>query len=199
MDGNVPFSRAEAAEIAAFLALDAPPKQADLAFVFGTRHPEPAYIAADLYLRRGLVQHIVLTGGQGRTGVHEAARHLDILLAQGVPRQRVVVEGASTNTLENVTMALPLLAERVDLDRIAAIVVVTKWYHCRRAMMTLRRHLRAGIRYYTRIYEPDVVRRDGWHLDPEAARRVLKEWRNIPRYLARGDIAEVRRDGDAFV
>jgi hypothetical protein len=28
---------------------------------------------------------------------------------------------------------------------------------------------------------------------------VLKEWNNIPRYLARGDIAEVRRDGDAFV
>ena len=196
---TVPLSQAEADDIAAFLALDAPPKQADLAFVFGTRHPEPAYIAADLYLRRGLVQHIVLTGGSGRTGVHEALCHLEVLLAQGVPRQHIVVERASTNTLENVALALPLLAERVDLDRIEAIVLVTKWYHCRRAMMTLRRHLPAGIRYYTRIYEPDVVRHDSWHLDPEAARRVLKEWRNIPRYLARGDIAEVTWDGDAFV
>ena len=96
-------------------------------------------------------------------------------------------------------MALPLLAQRVSLDRIQAIVVVTKWYHCRRAMMTLKRHLSAGIHYYTRIYEPDVVRRTSWHLDPEAARRVLKEWHNIPRYLARGDIVEVLWDGESFI
>jgi uncharacterized SAM-binding protein YcdF (DUF218 family) len=195
---NAPISQAEADDIAAYLALDAPPKRADLAFVFGTRHPEPAHMAAALY-ESGLVQHIVLTGGQGPSGVHEALRHLDVLLAQGVPRERVVVEATSTNTLENVTLALPLLAERVDLGCVEAVVVLTKWYHCRRAMMTLRHHLPAGIRYYTRIYEPDVVRRVSWHLDPEAARRVLKEWRNIPRYLARGDIAEVTWDGDAFV
>ena len=198
MDRDSHLSQSEADDIAAYLALDAPPKRADLAFVFGTRHPEPAHLAAGLYAR-GLAQHIVLTGGQGRTGVHEALRHLDILLAQGVPCERIVVEGASTNTLENVTLALPLLTERLDLDRVETIVVVTKWYHCRRAMMTLRQHLPEGIRYYTRIYEPDVVRRASWHLDPEATRRVLKEWHNIPRYLARGDIREVRRDGDAFV
>jgi hypothetical protein len=65
--------------------------------------------------------------------------------------------------------------------------------------VTLKRHLPAGIRSYMRIYEPDVVRRASWHLAPESARRVLKEWHSMPRYLARGDIAEVSKDGDAFV
>jgi uncharacterized SAM-binding protein YcdF (DUF218 family) len=198
VDQGVPLDQAQAGRIVRFLELKAPPGQADLAFVFGTRHPEPANIAAGLY-GRGLVRYIVLTGGQSRAGVHEALAHLVILLDRGVPRQRVLVEQSSTNTLENVTLALPLIADEVELERIRAVVVVAKWYHCRRAVMTLKAHLPPGIRYYTRTYEPDVVRRADWHLDPEAARRVLKEWRNIPRYLARGDIAEVHRDGDAFV
>jgi len=191
VDRDVPLDQAQAGRIVRFLELGAPPGQADLAFVFGTRHPEPAHIAADLY-GRGLVRYIVLTG-------HEALAHLEILLDRGVPRRRVLVEQSSTNTLENVTLALPLIADEVELERIRAVVVVAKWYHCRRAVMTLKAHLFPGIRYYTRTYEPDVVRRADWHLDPEAARRVLKEWRNIPLYLARGDIAEVHRDGDAFV
>lgn len=184
--------------IARFLELRAPPKQADLAFVFGTRHAEPAHIAADLYAH-GLVRYIVLTGGSGRSGTHEALTHQQTLLEAGVPPESLVVERSSTHTLENVTLALPLIEDRIGLTHIAAVVVVAKWYHCRRAVMTLKGQLPAGIRYYTRTYEPAAVRRADWHLDPEAAQRVLKEWRSIPRYLARGDIAEVRRDGDAFV
>jgi uncharacterized SAM-binding protein YcdF (DUF218 family) len=198
MSDKTPLSPEQAEHIARFLELGAPPRRADLAFVLGTRHAEPARIAAGLY-RHGLVRYIVLTGGDSRSGVHEALAHLQILLEVGVPHKSLIVEQSSTNTLENVTLALPLIADRIGLAHIAAIVVVAKWYHCRRAVMTLKGQLPAGIRYYTRTYEPDVVRRADWHLDPEAARRVLKEWRAIPRYLARGDIAEVRRDGDAFV
>jgi uncharacterized SAM-binding protein YcdF (DUF218 family) len=198
VDNRASISQAEAERIAQFLALEAPPRQADLAFVFGTRHPDPAYIAAELF-GQGVVRYVALTGGHRRLGVHEALSHLKILLDAGVPRERVIVERSSTNTLENVTLALPLIADSIELECIEAVVVVAKWYHCRRATMTLKRHLPPGIRYYTRTYEPNVVRREDWHLDPEATRRVLKEWRNIPRYLAQGDIAEVQWDGDAFV
>ena len=65
--------------------------------------------------------------------------------------------------------------------------------------MTLKRHMPEGVRYYTATYEPSGVPRTAWHLDPEARRRALKEWHSMPLYLARGDIAEVRRQGDAFV
>ena len=110
-----------------------------------------------------------------------------------------MVESTSTNTLENVTLSLPLIAARIPLGELRAVVVITKWYHCRRAVMTLKRHMPAGVRYYTATYEPEGVPRRGWPVDPEARRRVLKEWDSIPLYLAQGDIAEVHRQGDAFV
>jgi len=111
----------------------------------------------------------------------------------------MIVESSSTNTLENVTLALPAISARIDLHCIEAIVVVAKWYHCRRATMTLRRHLPPGIRYYAMTYEPEGFARRDWHLDGAIVRRVRKEMSNIPRYLALGHIAEIRRDGDAFV
>jgi uncharacterized SAM-binding protein YcdF (DUF218 family) len=193
------LSSEEAGRIAAFLAVDAAPGQADLAFVFGTRHLEPAYIAADL-LRRGVVNYVTITGGKNRlTGDNEALAHLAILVREGVPPERIIVESSSTNTLQNVTFALPKIAACLPLDSIRAVVVVTKWYHCRRALMTLKRHLPPGIRYFTRSYEPSDVTRQDWYLHAEAARRVLKEWQCLPAYLQQGHLAEIRREGEAFV
>jgi len=193
------LKREEAERVAEFLAAEAAPGQADLAFVFGTRHGEPAYIAADL-ARRGVVSYVTLTGGHNRlTGENEALAHLAILVREGVPPERIIVENSSTNTLENVTFALPKIAARLPLDSIQAVVVVTKWYHCRRAIMTLKRHLPPGIRYFTRSYEPRDVTRQDWYLRAEAARRVLKEWQCIPAYLQQGHLAEIRREGGAFV
>jgi uncharacterized SAM-binding protein YcdF (DUF218 family) len=188
-----------AAQLAAYLDLDAPPERADLAFVFGTRHAQPACLAADLF-RRGIVEWILLTGGSNRlTDLPEAQAHLEIVLGEGVPRERVIVESASTNTLENVVLALPLLQERGLLQRLRSVVAVCKWYHCRRAVMTLKAHLPNGVRYYTQTYEPDDLCRAGWQHHPQSARRVIKEWQAIPRYLSQGDIAEVCFDGQAFV
>ena len=189
----------EAGRIAEFLAVDAAPTQADLAFVFGTRHGEPAYIAVDLF-RRGVVNYVTLTGGNNRlTGDNEALAHLAILTREGVPPERIIVEDSSTNTLENVVFARPRIAACLPLASIQAVVVVTKWYHCRRAIMTLKRHLPPGIRYFTRSYEPSDVTRQDWYLHAEAARRVLKEWQCIPAYLQQGHLAEIRREGRAFV
>lgn len=185
--------------MAAYLDLDAPPERADLAFVFGTRHAQPACLAADLFWQ-GIVEWIVLTGGRNPlTGLLEAQVHLEIVLAASVPRERVLVESSSTNTLENVVLALPMLEERGLLQRLSSVVAVCKWYHCRRAVMTLKAHLPGGVRYYTQTYEPDDLCREGWQHDPQSARRVIKEWQVIPRYLSQGDIAEVRFDGQAFV
>ena len=198
MAETLSLDAAEAERIARYLCLTAPPGRADLAFVFGTRHPDPAHIAGGL-LWQGIVRYVVLTGGESRYGIEEAVTHQAILSREGVTQEQVIVESASTHTLENVTLSLPLIAARIELGKVRAVVAITKWYHCRRGVMTLKRHMPGGVRYYTATYEPDGVPRTGWHLDPAARRRVLKEWHGIPRYLARGDIAEVRRQGDAFV
>jgi hypothetical protein len=56
-----------------------------------------------------------------------------------------------------------------------------------------------GTRYYAVTYEPPGIPRTGWERAPAAAQRVHKECEAISRYLAAGDIAAVRREGDAYV
>ena len=144
--------------------------------------------------------YVVVTGGRNRvTGVIEAQTHRDLLLRSGVPDDRIIVEQASANTIENVAFALPHLQARFDLDRIRAILVVTKWYHCRRAMMTLRRYLPAGIRYYAQPCVPEGVPREGWHLRDDSRRAVLKEWQAIPYLLRLSEIAQIREEHGAYI
>ncbi len=193
-------SAIEARHIAAYLDVrTALPARADLAFVFGTRHPEPARLAADAYAR-SIVPLVVVTGGRNRhTGVVEAHAHRDLLLRLGVPFEAILVENASTHTGENVSLAVPMLGARLDLASLRSVVAVTKWYHARRAVMTLRRYLPAGVRYATLSYEPPEVRRADWYRGDEGQRAVMKEWHVIPDYLARGYLAEVCPEGDLYV
>lgn len=185
--------------VAAYLDAHAAPVAADLALVFGTRLPDPARVALDLYARR-LAPLIALTGGINRIdGLPEAHRHRDILIAGGVPLDAIVVEDRSTNTLENVVYALPLIAERLPLAGIARVLVVAKWFHSRRAVMTLKRHMPAGVRYYPVTYEPPGLERGRWQYDDAARATILKNWDAISRYLARGHLSEIAADGDAFV
>ncbi len=192
-------SQQEVERIAHYLDVQAETDRADLAFVFGTRLLEPAYLALDL-LQRHVVEYVVLTGGTNRlTGVNEARAHLQILTEAGAPRDRILVEDASTNTLENVVLALPKIAATIGLERLKTVIVITKWYHARRAIMTLKRHLPLGVRYYTRTYEPPGLPREAWHLNDAARQMVLGNWQRIPEYLRRGHLAEIHRAGDAFI
>lgn len=190
----------EAERIARYLALHAPPQRADLAFVFGTRRLAPIDLAADLF-HRGLVCHVVLTGGSRRDlgGLIEALTHQEVLLDRGVPEDRIILESESTNTLENVVFALPKVAARIDIGSIGAVTVVAKWYHARRCVMTLKPHLPQGVRYYVASYEPAGRTRADWRLTETGTAKVLEEWQAIPKYLQKGDLAEVREEDGAYV
>jgi uncharacterized SAM-binding protein YcdF (DUF218 family) len=187
--------------IAAYLELDTelPSMKADIAFMFGTRHPEPAHIAAGLY-RRGIVGWIVATGGVNRhTGLNEARSHESLLLQAGVPHDRLVVEERSTNTFENAVHAVRLLETVPALREMTSIVVVAKWYHSRRAVMTLKRVMPCSVRYFVAAYAPPDVPRQGWQLMASSRAAVLKEWERIPQYLQRGHLAEIACEGGAYV
>lgn len=173
------------------------PQQADLAFIFGTRHLDPVELVVDLYQHK-LVNKIVLTGGVNRhTKVNEAQAHLDFLLEQQIPYEAIILEDASTNTYENVVFALPRIG--AVLPFFETVLAIVKWYHARRALMTLKANFPPGIRYYVLNYAPEDVTPHNWHLTAGGQQRVLKNWQSIPRYLAAGHIAEIERQDDAYV
>lgn len=189
----------EVRSITAYLNIHAEAEQADLAFVPGTRLPDPAHIAAELHTQ-GRIPLVVLTGGVNReTRQQEALVHRGILLAAGVPDAQLIVECESANTLENVTFALPLIRSRLVLEAVDSIVVIAKWMHARRTVMTLKRHFPAGIRYYAHTYHPEGITPENWYRSQEGMARVLKNWHSIPRYLEWDHIAEIEQDDGAWV
>lgn len=189
------------AQITAYVDATTPlPDHADLMFVFGTRLLTPAQIAVDLYGQRR-APYIVLTGGQNRyTGENEAEQYYTLLTTAGIPADKIILENQSTNTFENVTFAFSLIAQKLPLSSIASVLVICKWMHSRRALMTLKRHFPPGIRYYAHTYEPAGITRENWHLDPyNVTANVLKNWESIPQYLAWGHLQEIIRDGDSYL
>ncbi len=181
-----------------FLHIDAPPQPAQLAFVFGNSLTLPAQCAADLFHRQ-LVSHIVVTGGVGPRGIAEAALHLQVLTKLGVPTNHIICEERSTNTFENVEFALPLIDTKLGLTQVTALIAVAKWYHCRRALMTLKRFWPQPVRYYTATYEPNEAGCADWWQFDYGRRGVMKEWNAISTYRAQGWLADIAWDNGAFV
>jgi len=175
-------------------------ERADLIFVFGSRQRTPAQLAAELYTQQ-IAPLIVLTGGINRSlGFNEAEAHHAILIEAGIPAEHIILENRSTNTYENVTFALPLIEEVLPQASIHSVLAVCKWMHSRRAVMTLKRQLPGGVRYYAHTYAPENVTRENWYLNARVdGANVLKNWEAIPRYLEWGHLAEIRREGDYYV
>lgn len=196
------FSAEQISEITCYLDAATPlPVQADLLFVFGTLYPAPAHLAAGLYAQV-IAPYIVVTGGPNRTLAHhnEAEVHYEILLQAGVSPERVIKEDRSTNTLENVQFALPLIAQRIPLTALKSVIAISKWMHSRRALMTLKRQMPPGVRLYAQTYECGGISRENWYLDPrKPGANVLKEWERIPQFLERGHLEEIIPHEDGYI
>ncbi|RYF31890.1 MAG: YdcF family protein, partial [Cytophagaceae bacterium] len=134
-------SHDEAKRITEYMNIAAPAQEADLLFVFGNALPKPAFIAAEV-MAENRAKHVVLTGGNHkREGVNEAESHQKILLECGISPECIILENESQNTRENVLFALPRIIKRLELDDVKSVMVLALWQHCRRATMTLKRHL----------------------------------------------------------
>ena len=120
--------------------------RADAALVLGyaldpAGRPQPSLIArvehaAELQ-RRGLVGHIVVSGGAARAGVTEAEVMRELLIARGVPPELIHLEDRARSTEENFACARPILARL----RARRVLLVTEPWHMPRAELQSRRHL----------------------------------------------------------
>ncbi len=194
------ISQAEVNKITEYLDIQAPPRRAEIAFVFGSMSMVPAQIASELYFEK-VVRFIIVTGGINRESkALEADAHREFLLEEGVPENCIIVENKSTNTRENVVFAQKVIEEKYsNVLPIQSVVAVAKWYHSRRAVMTLKRNLPPGIRYYTATYQLHNISRSNWWKNDIGLHYVMKEWNSIPVYLKQDNIAEIFKENGAYV
>ena len=114
---------------------------ADCIIALGSHDTRVAERAADLFLE-GWAPLIVLSGARGAftSGLWErpeAEVFADVAAARGVPKGRLLLEKAATNTAENVVLSRALLADRGLFPRRA--IAVQKPYMERRTHATFRR------------------------------------------------------------
>ncbi|HVM11501.1 MAG TPA: YdcF family protein [Actinomycetota bacterium] len=94
-----------------FLSGPDPLAPTDVLFCFGSAHLGVARRAARLY-RLGVSSRVLVTGGaRGAIPPHrsEAETYAAVLLAEGVPADRIVIEPLALNTGENVAMGMQAL------------------------------------------------------------------------------------------
>lgn len=121
--------------------LHQPREHADLMLVLGSHDLRVPKYAAELY-RDGLASRVIISGGIAHNDdllktnweKTEAETFADVMLENGVPKDRIVLETAAKNTGDNFALSRKVL-ESNSID-FASVLVVTKPYMERRAFAT---------------------------------------------------------------
>jgi uncharacterized SAM-binding protein YcdF (DUF218 family) len=137
---------------------------------------------------------VVLGGGDGRaergtelyrqgaapivivSGYGDCESNIEVMERDGVPASVITPEPAALTTLQNATYSVPLLRAM----RVRRVIIVTSWYHSRRALACFE-HVAPDLQFYSRPtyvgYEPKTQNRMGysWHVNYEYV-KLLGYW-----------------------
>jgi uncharacterized SAM-binding protein YcdF (DUF218 family) len=159
------------------------PGKSDVAIVFGMNDPRrPARRAAELF-HAGMVRKLLFTGGYnkwlGQSEAHEMAR---LARQDGVPEAAMLIEDQARNTDDNIKLSSRLLDDRVGLDSVASVTLVTIHYHLRRAHLAARRQFPAEVALRWTCYASLHYTSENWFDVEQGRRDVMTEISKIERY-----------------
>lgn len=121
-----------------FLVVDSGDVRADLIVVLGGAPDGRAERAAELF-RTGAAPRVVVSGFGGDP---TWAR---VLEQNGVPGNAIILEDRSRSTFENAGFCIPILRKLA----VRHIIIVTSWYHSRRALACFE-HAAPDLVFYSR-------------------------------------------------
>jgi hypothetical protein len=175
---------------------------ADVIFVFGSTLPDAVTPTVQAF-QAGLAPLIVLTGGPNRRNpAHvESDEHARLLQAQGIPPDRLLVEGRSRTSQENVWFAAPLIEHRIG--EVRTVIAVVKWWQ-RRQLHVLAAGLASVERIHPVTWNPPA-RSDGraydrttWASSPDRP-RIEAEYAYLTRLLDSGDLPALSRTEQGWI
>jgi uncharacterized SAM-binding protein YcdF (DUF218 family) len=154
-----------------FLCVDSGKVSAEVIVVLGGGSHERPLRAAKLFKQRAAPR--ILISGAGDDEINR-----QILISSGIPASAIEIEGKSTTTHENAEFTIKLLRA----EKIHSAVLVTSWYHSRRALKTFE-HYAPDIRFYSR---PSyfAFARDDWKKSG-INKRMRLEFLKLPGYWIR--------------
>lgn len=165
-----------------------PLRAVDVVIVLGSPNTTASVPAAEMY-HAGLTKWIVVSGLGRDGGMPEWQIHRDALLASGVPADRILLEQAATNTLENITLSAVLIADRLGWPNIERVGLCCKPIHARRALLTARSHLPQGLCISVHCpADPLDIQPETWWQSSLGQTRVMGELRRLADYVQKGDL-----------
>ena len=153
------------------LCVDSGDVHADALVVLGGGMGERATRAAELF-RQGAAPKVIVSGNG------DCIFNFQLLTNAGVPASAIQLECRSRTTRENAEFSVSLLRA----DGVRRAIVVTSWYHCRRALSCFR-HYAPEIEFYSRPSYSDYPRSAQSRVD--FWRDVRAEYLKIPGYWLR--------------
>jgi len=150
-----------------FLTVDSGKASADVIIVLGGGEHERPLRAAELFKQRAAPR--ILITGAGDDGINWR-----ILREAGVPASAIEVEGQSKTTRENAECTI----KRLRAENVRSAILVTSWYHARRAEKTFE-HYAPELRFYSRPSYFEFARKDWSRL---MRRHISLEFLKLPGY-----------------
>ena len=151
-----------------FLTVDSGPVKGDIIVVLGGGSHERPERAVELFQEHAAPR--ILVSGAGDCEINRR-----LLVADGVPAKMIEVENQSKTTKENAQFAVKLLREQ-NLNR---VILVTSWYHSRRALACFR-HYAPELQFYSRPSYFASARAD-WRRE-RISRRIHLEYPKLLGY-----------------
>jgi uncharacterized SAM-binding protein YcdF (DUF218 family) len=150
------------------LCMDSGKVSADVIVVLGGGSHERPERAAELFNQHAAPRIII--SGKGDDGINR-----QLLLQSGVPAGAIQIESKSQTTRENAEFTIKLLRA----EKIHSAILVTSWYHSRRALKTFE-HYAPELEFYSR---PSyfAFARDDWKKS-RISGRIRLEFLKLPGY-----------------
>ena len=157
-----------------FLCVDGGPVKGDVIVVLGGGSHERPERAAELFRERVAPRIIV-------SGLGDCTINRRLLIEAGVPSGAIEMENQSRTTKENAQFTVKLLRKPDSLPA-KRVIVVTSWYHSRRALACFR-HYAPDIQFYSRPSYFAYARAD--EARKGIANRIRLEYFKLPGYWIR--------------
>ncbi len=146
-------------------------------------------VAAEAFFS-GRSEKIMLCGGKIRDfpngRMTEAESMYQKAVGMGIPKESIIVEKRSQNTIENILCSLFELQRSMWLNRVKSVLLVTAAYHMRRSINTARYLFPAHISVYPSPADDTATKRNSWMSTAVGTERVIAEALNIAECVNNG-------------
>ena len=150
-------------------------------------------LAADIF-KSGRSNKIMVCGGTEwdfPEGTYSEAEYMyEKLLALNVPKEHILTENNSQNTVENFLCALLELQRYLWLNNVHKVLLITTTYHMRRSLAIANYLFPAHITVIPCPADDTNTTRNSWRNNEKGRERATKEALNIVQYIKNGVIPD---------